>query len=33
MQGLILGVNWKSEKNEDAIGAAPTGDAPTTSEW
>ena len=20
-------------KNEDAVGAAPTGDAPTTSEW
>ena len=29
---LKPGVKWRNE-NEDAVGAAPTGDAPTTSEW
>ena len=24
---------WCSVENEDVVGAAPTGDAPTTSEW
>ena len=25
--------NYDTVENEDVVGAAPTGDAPTTSEW
>ena len=26
-------IHWSQVGNEDVVGAAPTGDAPTTSEW
>ena len=30
---LSLPIHWSQVENEDVIGAAPTGDAPTTPEW